>query len=282
MSEKTAKIVQTVAVLITILAIAVIVYLVVFRSSSGGTFLSAGFSLNDEAEPYRESGQYDVKEPIDDLLIEWANGKVEVSVDDGDAIRFEERSTYSLVENTALRYSVDSGKLHIVDSKRPALFGGFGSNKSLHMVIPESLLDDFSRISITSVSGGMEIDGIKAKNEIALETVSGTLNASGIESERIHINSVSGKVNLDQANAEDVRVDSISGSIFINVENARRIDVDSVSGSITIEPVAAERARINHDRVSGSMNLLGITEDRDAELEINVDTVSGSLTIGQK
>lgn len=282
MSEKTAKTIQAVAIIITVLALLLIVYLVVFRSSGqDGCGMNFSFSLSGDPEPYQENGQYEVSEVIAEIEVNWVHGRVKVSVDDGDTIRFEEKATFQIPESRALRYSVEKGKLHIVDYGRRGFFIGTMGKKDLTVTVPRSMAENMTLISVSSVSGGLDIADFKATDEIVLETVSGSLQASNLTADEIKLESVSGEVELIESKAKSVVTKSVSGSVNITVEEAEKIKVSSVSGSVKINPVGVERADLTYDKGSGSLTLHGITEDKDADLKIDVKIVSGSLTIGE-
>ncbi len=108
-------------------------------------------------------------------------------------------------------------------------------------------------MSAGSVSGDMDLTGVKANSEIRVETTSGRVRAKDVQTENAVLRSVSGDLEIS-GSVERVNMHSTSGSLSVaGGEGLRSVDASSTSGSLTV--FAADRGfTARFDKVSGSFS----------------------------
>ena len=121
-------------------------------------------------------------------------------------------------------------------------------------------------VTLKSVSGNIEASDIKADIGVLARTTSGNIYLSG----ELGINScrsVSGRIELYIYDADSVDVNTTSGDVKMSLLECPGyyVEFDSVSGEYTSD---------HSGSVSGNKYYSG-----DGSLEINVETVSGDLTL---
>ena len=176
-----------------------------------------------------------------------------VSIDSGDIIvKFVEGSdiSYSLPEKYLKDYNVknnsDGFSFEPVSAKMPSHRGitfRFFIGKELKFakfIIRSATADiiiksgdikaDVCKFEI--VSGDLNIEGIEAKKEFAISTISGDVEVDKIKSDKVSISTVSGDLEFKSAVIETLDVSTISGDINVNglVSN---IKSSAISGEVT-------------------------------------------------
>lgn len=117
----------------------------------------------------------------------------------------------------------------------------------------------------------MKLSGA-ALNELSINSVSGTLNADSLTTEKISIDNVSGRLTFDTTTAKKVKLKTVSGNLTFN-GSADNFDVSGVSSDLKlISNVCPSEIDVN--TVSGSA-VIFIPDD--SGFTANFQTVSGKL-----
>lgn len=216
---------------------------------------------------------------IQKINIDWVAGSVELRVGSGSEITFSESSYRNLTDRQKMRYSVSNdGVLKVnfcedldnifdwfnVDSNMPA--------KTLVMEVPASLIGTLREIEINTVSASIDLSGVYGA-ETDLETVSGGINCADIAADQLDLSSTSGSIVCENAKAQKLELSNVSGSMRADGEFGQ-IDAESVSGSTRLGCAVAP-AKIDVDGVSGSIS---VSLPDNAGFTARLDSVSGSIS----
>lgn len=149
---------------------------------------------------------------------------------------------------------------------------GWGRNRSepstLELMVPLR-----ATLQIESVSASVDVTGI-ASQRLGIDSVSGPVVVAGAPG-RIEVDSVSGDVRLT-VNSSAVNAESVSGKIILRGRMDGAVAAEAVSGSIDIG-VNGERVReLSANTVSGSISVdTALAEGG----EIGLESVSGRLAL---
>jgi lia operon protein LiaG len=208
-----------------------------------------------------------------------------------DTITVELKGSYrSARGQVELRKDTSGNKVHIY-VKYPRTSGIFSWNDTdLTITMPMNM--EGKDLKFNSVSGEVDIStGLKA-DEISAHTTSGDVQADDLECNDFNCTSVSGKLDLSGSVANRIDVNTVSGDADISLnDQADRIKVNGVSSEVTVTLPRGTEFRFEYDTVSGDFNCdfpvytqggkndrSGYTSDG-ADMEIDIDTVSGDLNI---
>ena len=105
-----------------------------------------------------------------------------------------------------------------------------------------------------TISGDLEITDTDG-DEVAAQTISGTLMARGIKARSVDLTSVSGDVRITDVESDRTFVRSISGSIEFSGQLARngRYEFQSHSGDVRVSPLGSGGFSIEASTFSGDM-----------------------------
>jgi Putative adhesin len=105
-----------------------------------------------------------------------------------------------------------------------------------------------------TISGDLEITDTDG-DEVAAQTISGTLMARGIKARSVDLQSVSGDVRITDVESDRTFVRSISGSIEFSGQLARngRYEFQSHSGDVRVTPLGSPGFTIEASTFSGDM-----------------------------
>lgn len=241
------------------------------------------------------------------LDVNWASGEVNVVTGNTNKVVITEDTESENVEDRMCWFVREDGTLSIYSAKRSNVFFGLSfdnnKNKTLTVEIPENMsFDEFcissasanvnvdfaiaENVTVDTASGNVDIKNIKADN-VDLTNASGRTTATCEQAEEISISSVSGKINVSGSYRE-LDTESVSGATEIYAgKDVMSIDSDSVSGRIELS-VSKEISGFTakYDTVSGSFdcdfNGMGKVDKfvyGDGKAEINLETVSGSMSV---
>ncbi len=141
----------------------------------------------------------------------------------------------------------------------------------------------FDEMKTNSTSGNIEIRGIVTDTFYA-NSVSGAISAQGTLLEAA-VSSTSGSVDVFTEAARKLSANTTSGSVRFACGNANKLEkisADTVSGAVEIILPDNEGFKLSFDTVSGeTRNDFAMKNDeyRNGGIDINVNTVSGSLDI---
>ena len=173
----------------------------------------------------------------------------------------------------------------------PRLSGIFSWNETeLTITMPKDM--DDRKLVYTSVSGDVDIATGLEVREVSVNTTSGDVQVSDITCEEFRSGTVSGRLDIKGYVENEIRVETVSGDTDIRIfGRTEYIDVDSVSGDVDIFLEDNMEFKFNFDTVSGDFDCEfpvyaqggkndrnGYT-DENADLDIDINTVSGDLRI---
>ena len=211
----------TIALIVVLAALAACAYFL-FGSSVGGITYA-------DAEKYTVGGTT-IASPVEDLIIDWTEGAVNIEYHEGDGIIVSEKADKELSEDNQLRWWLDGKTLRIRYAKAGIRLS-FSLNKQLTVSLPDSLALQIADIG--STSGRLNIPYLTA-DEVRLASTSGDIDAVTV-AKNLTASSTSGNMNICQDDdIETVKLDSTSGSIFCALGNVNSVNARSTSGGIQL------------------------------------------------
>ena len=133
------------------------------------------------------------------------------------------------------------------------------------------------KLDVHTASGSLAVYSALAVDDISLTTVSGTIDASDIDSKKgVILRSTSGRVHADAVHAaEDIRVQTVSGELDLRKATALGgIAMQTSSGGVTGVDLNAG-GNIDVNTTSGAVDVARIHADAD----IAIGSISGTLTL---
>lgn len=150
-------------------------------------------------------------------------------------------------------------------------FNWGGGNRGKPSVLEVSLPATAS-LSVDSVSASVDVSGVRGRR-LSVDSVSGDVRVRGAGPGQGRFDSVSGGLDLE-LDSRDVEADTVSGDIRLRGRIGGRVSLDTVSGDASLEAGALERLSLSS--VSGNGRLrAGLAEGG----SISADTVSGRLSL---
>lgn len=155
--------------------------------------------------------------------------------------------------------------------------------RKLHVSTISGLLNarglNGSRIVLDTVSGDVRATKLTAK-ELSLKTVTGELRADTLNADSVSIRTVSGAVGLDDVAMRTCRGTTVSGDVRMKLRTAfETVEVRSVSGDVTLL-TGENRVNASLRSVSGRVATDGVelTEERNVP-SVRVTAVSADLRL---
>ncbi|MCL2539737.1 MAG: DUF4097 domain-containing protein [Oscillospiraceae bacterium] len=244
---------------------------------------------------------------VSSVDIDWRSGAVEISLYDGEEIKFSESSYADITSDYRMRFAVEDSVLKIRFARSGVRFVNTFINrgKTLTLQLPRDMV--FDRFSVDAISATVSINGLNAK-DCVVDTVSGQISIFGAELKTLKTNSVSGRVDLDDVYADQLVADTISGRLeangsfqsvsansvsgSVNIDSAKmpeRVAVDTVSGSLTLRIPENDGFEVNYSKVSGSFSCdfevrqtNRTATHKGGGAKISLNTVSGSIRIRER
>lgn len=231
-------------------------------------------------------------EGIHSLDIRCISGNVEIAAEDRNTILLaEERDP----QEPPMTVETQNGVLSI--SLPPQIsIGTLSGEKSLTLILPETLAARLTSCGVTTVSGDVDIEDLKttslrvqtqsgdvdisdvraAKAEV--RTTSGDIDFSGSSTD-LFVNSVSGDVDFSGA-AGTVRINTVSGDMDLCYENCpSRLQVTSTSGDVDICLPPDSVCMVRFHSLSGELSMRGVRTDGPNPADFSIKTVSGDAEI---
>lgn len=248
-------------------------------------FISPVFSLGrsfsyDDEESY-SIGSAEI--PADGVLsidVKWLGGGVLIEpLYNGEkniSIREDENEN----DDFRMRYKVENGCLYIKPCKsgiRTHTIFGKELSRSLVIFLPESLLKEMYGISVESVSADIRTIACEEKwgigvSRLALNTVSGSIDARYVKAKKAELSSVSGKIVTDGLFAEQLKTESVSASQTLS-GRFEEIDLETVSGAVQLN-LSSLPKEIKAESVSGNVEISLPQKDG---FTLTAESVSGSI-----
>ncbi len=221
---------------------------------------------------------------IQKLNIEWLDGSVEVIYWDNDHISILEGSEHTIGSDDQMRYFLNGDSLFVkFQGSHFMLFGNMPA-KHLTVYLPNSI--SLSELDISAVSSSISVSSMTI-NHGHFSNVSGEIILTDCHFEELDLESVSGKIQTT-GSFRELDVDTVSGDISLAITNTPdHIDIDGVSADITLAfPADVSGFSAKMDSLSGNIhtpaNVINLTDSAsfgDNHTDINIDTVSGDITI---
>lgn len=251
-------------------------------------FFSAGASYTyDNADQYSAGGATVAASGIREIDVSWVSGEVNVTVYDGTEIRFSESSNKTLDEDDQLQYRVRDGKLTIQYTKPRRGLQIFNNtpSKTLELQIPSSMT--LKKLSIDNVSSTVYVDaGHLYIDEVDLESVSGSVTLSNLNTAKLDMESVSGDIQAGGL-VDVLDVETVSGTQTYSLPwLPYEADMDSISGNVIVYTTRETGFTVKLESVSGNLTS-DIATDQvkrqmtygDGSSKIDVETVSGNVAV---
>ncbi len=225
--------------------------------SGVAAFLGPEFTVGDSgAGNARPVDERKSAAGVDEIDIENVSGRITIVGWDQDEIHVKGSLGEDVEE---LIFEVDGSSAE-VRVKVPSGRRNLKLRSELTISVPKRL-----RVEAETVSGGVEATGIEG-DYVRLETVSGGVDVAGCTGD-IEASSTSGGVTVADAR-KSVRAECVSGSVAVT-GTPESVSAESVSGSVRIEGVQRET---NASSVSGRITVTGGRLER-----LDAESVSGGV-----
>lgn len=134
------------------------------------------------------------------------------------------------------------------------------------------------RLSLETVSGSMHLQRIRSDEDIALRTVSGSIQAGALTGPHGYIRSISGHLNAQDVACPHLRASTVSGKLSLSFcEAFETLELQSISGNLEVA-LPSDTVCVSQRSVSGKLSLQEIALG-DEGPTISAATVSGRLNI---
>ena len=228
----------------------------------------AGISLPNE-EKYN-IGDAVIGDKINNLDIDWTEGKVNIEYHSDETVEISEKSKKTISEDKKMRWQVEDGTLRIRYEKPGIHLLSFTSlQKELTVTLPEGIALD--NVNIDATSAELNIPDLQAQ-DLNLDVTSGEIHAAA-KAQRVTAGATSGDIYLEiMEDAETISVSSTSGSISIEGNGADKVSTGITSGSIDV--VMKNVADFKADTTSGTINA-----DIEEAQTVKVESTSGDVNV---
>jgi len=234
------------------------------------TDLPASIGLEALTGSFDTVGTYSVPtDEIDSIGIEWVAGSVDVKPYDGDVIKITEYAQRELRDGEQLRMETSGGKLKIAFCENKTLKRF--PPKNLEALVPRQLSESLKELAVESVSGSIDIETIGAES-LKTTAVSGSVKLYNIAGRNLDAETTSGSLTISHANAETMKIGSVSGSINASEIEAKTLRSGTTSGSMDLQGTFGAATL---GSVSGGITLKCAT----VPATLKAETTSGSITI---
>ncbi|MBO5487882.1 MAG: DUF4097 family beta strand repeat protein [Eubacterium sp.] len=244
----------------------------------------------ENANEYKSGDASLTADRLDQLEINWVDGKVSVSPYEGKTIEIKENASGNLSDREQLHYYFKEGKL-IIQYRESGLFswGGNNKNKNLTVQIPTALCQNLSEVSIDATSCDVDVTGLSGKN-FDFDTVSGNIQATDVDcTQKFNLDTVSGEFKFT-GKIQELDVDTTSGECNVSSDiTPNKIDFDGVSGGLVLQIPASSQFTLDFDSVSGDFNNNFSTVQNgdtytcgNGSAQYDVESVSGDVEIRKK
>ena len=259
----------------------------------GGSFNmgGTGFSIQNLTGPFDNRYSETVSTTdLHSIRINWVAGEVTVVPHDGNDIQITESAQRTHDNNEQMFISTDGGSL-IIRFREQSIGILNMPRKNLEVLVPRGLSEDLRNITVgttsgsisthdfntttlnlNSVSATVDISGI-VSNVIDISTTSGALTATSIRAGRLDVSSVSGSVDISEAYVTAIDVSTTSGRTVAEGE-FEKLDISTISGNTTIRSRVVPET-MNISSVSGAMD---IYIPNNGEITVNHSAVSGRFS----
>jgi len=130
---------------------------------------------------------------------------------------------------------------------------------------------ELENIALKTISGSVDANDISAKNVTIIAT-SGSQSVSNIKADKIEFNGISGSIKVENICGDIIKVKNNSGSVTIEGITCQDISVNSISGSIKLCDADTGSATIKG--TSGSIYMQGSPKGKTL-----ISSISGSIKV---
>ena len=216
---------------------------------------------------------------------------MDIVYSDTDTITVELKGSYRSGRGQVKLEKETSGSTVHIYVDYPKLSGIFSWNEmDLTITMPMDMVG--SKLQFNSVSGDVEMPSGLMADEISVYITSGDVKADDLQCSEFTYGNVSGELDLTGYVTERIRVETVSGDTDIMLyDETKKISVNSVSGKVTVSLPKDSDFRFEYSTVSGDFDCAfpvytqggrndrnGYT-DSNADMELDINTVSGDLNI---
>lgn len=261
-------------------------------------FLSAIRTFDHLDGPFEKANEAQIGiSGINAINVNWPVGEITIKSYDGDSVLIQEFAQRELENTEKLEVGITNGVLHVDYVGEIIKFSM--PTKNIHIQVPKQLSNALKELAIESLSATVDLVDVNSQ-EVELESTSGVINATGMylkgkinnvsgtinlynkaNNAKIKVKSVSGTTNLTGA-FYDVKAKSVSGKInLVNSINANSIMTKTVSGDIKLTLPDTIPPNVYHSAVSGkfSCEVPHTTAETTEQAQISMTTVSGNMKI---
>lgn len=226
----------------------------------------------DRNTTLQNTASYDVVK-VQQLKIEYGNMPFDINfvITDEAQLRIEEYCNKDLSEYSTQRIEEEGDRLTIIrHPKVKSIFNQFINRTygSIIVYLPRHLTETLESLA-TSTTFDITFPDMEATpKQIALSTISGTIEAPTLLAEQLTISMTSGGIDLGNISGE-ISISSTSGYIRLGTVDGN-LRVSSTSGSTTIQSVTGS---LNVSMTSGSLSVHEMSGN------VEVDSTSGAIDL---
>lgn len=223
---------------------------------------------------------------IDEILILWVNGNVEITGEETDTISYQTKNNNTEFETV---YKLENRRLSIG-------FNGKKWNssnvKQKDLVLSLPRIWNGRSIKVEAVSADVKLKDVIGPNKVRMENVSGEISLVNVSAPKLEISTVSGDMAL-YADCKELEVSSVSANCtvhFLGSACPESVDFQSVSGNLELN---------FPDGCGIDLELDGLKKDLETSLlfekkgdryycagalgicKVDAETVSGGVKIGR-
>ncbi len=284
------------AILIIILAVMCVVFL-----AAGSILISAlrGFDWwNEIPDRVKNVEEFTISQTqqaemygVDIFEFSSVSEDIDIIYEDTNTITVELNGTYRSARGQVELRKITKGDTVHIYVDYPKILGLFSWNNT-DMVITMPMDMGNRKLIFNSVSGDVDITAGMKAGEILINTTSGDIHADDVQCGEFKCQSVSGELDLTGYMSEIVRVETVSGDTEIMIfGETKKVSVSGVSGNVEIYLEKDAGFKFEFNTVTGRFKCdfpvysqggkndrEGYTEN-EADMELDIDTVSGNLDI---
>jgi len=185
---------------------------------------------------------------IDEIVIDWVSGNVNIMTGTQDAITVHESGVGESAK-VPLYYKVSNTTMTIAFAKN-----GTDCNKlskTLTVTIPQSRL--LKGLTINTVSSTVYVEQAVTE-EVDVETVSGRVECSLDSIQKVKVETVSASVKLRATYAKELNVETASGALNLTLPSFEELEIESVSGNVNLALSKDASFTMTASTVSGNVN----------------------------
>lgn len=166
---------------------------------------------------------------IDEIVIYWISGDIDIRGTDTDAVSYETRNNSTDLETV---YSLKNRRLSIGYHAKTHL-----STKTKSTDLCVTLPQDWAGklLKLEAVSARISVDTLHISDDLKMETVSG-------------------EVTLSDVTARELYIDTVSGDLLL-AGHFGQVDIESVSANAVLDCTAQCPTKIDFESVSGDLKL---------------------------